>query len=249
MAKMSLTETVKSLGLTDYEARVYMTALGLGPTTALDIARKSGIHRTTVYTVIDSLKLKGLLHEEAYGLKTKFVADSPEKLELSLERKRSELHEALPQLMAIYNTAGTDSSFKIYEGLEAVKSVYTGILKDLRPHDEYCAITDHGPWIDLDKDFFTAFLERRAELRLTQRILLQDTERARESKQVERNFNEHIRILPTAVTLNTNLVITPRLIMMHALQEPISAVVLTDKSYIKMQKEFFEVMWDSSREE
>lgn len=246
---MSLIETVKGLGLSDHEARVYMQALALGPTTALDIARKSGIHRTTVYAVINTLKFKGLVHEEAYGLKTKFVADSPEKLELALERKRSELRDALPQLMSIYNTAGTDSSFKIYDGLEAVKSVYSSVLKDLKPHDEYCAVTNHGPWVDLDRDFFVSFLESRAKLPVTNRILLQDTERGLESKKLERNFNERIRILPKNVTLNTNLVITPRLIMMHALQEPISAVVLTDRSYIKMQKEFFEVMWNSSREE
>ena len=249
MAKMSLLETIKSLGLTDYEAQVYLTALSLGPTTVLDIARKSDIHRTTVYAVVDSLRLKGLIHAEAYGLKTKFVADSPEKLELALERKRGELNEALPQLMSLYNRAGSESSFKIYDGLEAVKSVYNSLIEDLKPHEEYCAVTDHGPWIDLDHDFFIQFLERRAELRLNQRILLQDTERAEESKKLERNYNEHIRILPKSVKLNTNLVITPRKIVMHALQQPVSAVVLTEKSFIKMQKEFFEIMWTASRED
>lgn len=248
MAKISLTETIKGLGLKEYEARVYVTALALGPTTVLNIARKTGIHRTTVYAVMDALKLRGLMHEEAYGFKTKYVADSPEKLELALERKRGELHEALPQLMALYNVGGKESSFKIYEGLEAVKSVYTNILKDLRPHDEYCAVTNHDLWVDLDPEFFLSFLEKRAKTRVHNRILLQNTERGLESKKTARNYGETIRILPKDITLTSNLVITPRLIMMHALQQPVLAVALTDKSFIKMQKEFFEVLWAASSE-
>lgn len=249
MTKTGVVAAIKELGLSDYEAEVYVTLLSLGPTTVLEVARKTGMHRTTVYAVVAALKKSGLVHEELNRLKTRIVADDPTKLEVVLEQKRSLFRKALPELVELFNKQGTESELRIYDGIEAVKSVYSNILKDLKPREEYCAATNHGLWIDLDKEFFTKFLERRAELPVTNRILLEDTERGLESKKLERNFNEHIRILPKEVTLNTNLVITPRLLMMHPLQEPITAIVLNNPSFIKMQKEFFEVMWNSSREE
>lgn len=248
MAKMSLIETIKSLGLSDHEAQVYMAGLKLGPTTVLSLARLTGIHRTVVYTIIDTLKAKGLMHEEAAGFKTKFVADSPERLELALERKRAELHEALPKLMEIYNTEGAPATFRVYTGLEAVKGMYEEMLRELKPHDEYEAVANHALWADLDPKFFFGFLERRKKLRTHNRILLENDERGRISQSQGRNYQEDIRLLPKGVSLTTNLLIAPRLMIMHSTVDPIVGIALTDKNFIKMQKEYFEVMWSVSGE-
>ena len=54
-------ECLKSLGLTKYEALVYIALLKLESATASEIHEISGVPRASVYTVIDQLVEKGLV--------------------------------------------------------------------------------------------------------------------------------------------------------------------------------------------
>jgi sugar-specific transcriptional regulator TrmB len=54
-------ECLKSLGLTNYEARVYIALLTVASATASEIHEISGVPRASVYTVIDQLLNKGLV--------------------------------------------------------------------------------------------------------------------------------------------------------------------------------------------
>lgn len=123
MKKSQIQDFLTELGLTENEAAVYLIGLSLGPTTILNIAKASGIRRTTVYSVVEVLKTKGLMHIEPRGFKQVFVAESPEKLELILEAKRSSLRRMLPELSALYNLKGGESTIKYYEGMEAIKYI------------------------------------------------------------------------------------------------------------------------------
>ena len=60
MKNEKLQSILKNIGLSETEAEVYLASLSLGPTTILKIARSSGVKRTSVYTIIDALKEKGL---------------------------------------------------------------------------------------------------------------------------------------------------------------------------------------------
>ena len=67
-------------GLTENEAKVFLAAMELGPSLASTLARKTGINRSTVYAVIQTLKHKGLLSSfEKQGI-TYFSPADPEVL-------------------------------------------------------------------------------------------------------------------------------------------------------------------------
>ena len=54
-------DLLKSIGLTDIEIEVYLAIIDLGSCLAGEIARKTGIHRRTVYDAINRLIEKGLV--------------------------------------------------------------------------------------------------------------------------------------------------------------------------------------------
>lgn len=236
--------TLVSLGLNENEAKVYLSALSLGPTTVLNIAKSAEIKRTTVYSVIECLKLKGLIVVEIKGFKKKFVAENPEKLETILDNRKNLLAKTLPEFAALYNLKGSEGSIKYYEGVEGVKSVYESLLKDIRYKENYLVISHLEPWLKLDGQFFTDFIKRRAKLNINIRMLLQDSSIAREYKKRERNFNERIKILPNNTSLITNLVIIPKKIVIHQLVPPIMAIVIENQSVVKMHQQLFEIMWN-----
>ena len=245
MSNKSLTHVLLSAGLTDKESSIYMAVLGQGPTTVLKISRAAGIKRTTVYSILESLKQKGLINIELKGIKQQFSAESPEKLSILLDGRKKVFELSLPELQALYNLRAGESFIKFYEGLEAIKSVYESLLKDVQSGDDYLVFADDEQWFKLDREYFQDFIERRAKLNIHIRSILQDTTEGQRHKKYERNYNERIKILPRETTLTTNLVIIPRRVVIQQLTPPVNAIVIETKSVIKMHRELFEIVWRS----
>jgi len=244
----TLYKTIQDVGLSENEAKIYVSALSLGSSTVLKIARNAEVKRTTTYSVIDSLKARGLMNIEIKGFKTFYVAESPEKLDSVIESKREFLHEQLPELMAMYTLKGGESALKYYEGLEAVKNIYNNILRDTKMSDKYYIVSNIKEWNKHDPKFFQSFLERRAKLGIAPKILLQDSEDAREHKKFSKNYNVTAKILPKGTSLSTNFIVTPKRVVIHQLIPPVLAIVIENKSVIKMHQEFFEIMWKSIKD-
>lgn len=128
------TQVLKEFGLSDNEATVYQVALQLGETSPFAIARESGIPRTTVYTVLTDLALKGLVElESSEGLMkkaTKVRAKNPSVLREILWSKRAELFkkevdivEILPFLKKEYLKDTTNADFQFFPGMEGANHV------------------------------------------------------------------------------------------------------------------------------
>ncbi len=90
---MKLIEVLKTFGLSDYEAKALVALISKGTLTAKEIAEISGIPRTSVYDVMNSLMAKGLV--EVFGKPLKFKALSAEEV-ISILSKR--VHENLEYL-------------------------------------------------------------------------------------------------------------------------------------------------------
>lgn len=245
--KNKLTNILKDLGLTDNEARIYLAALGLGSSSILKIARAAEIKRTTVYSVIESLKLKGLISEELKGWKKYLVAESPEKLEKVLEEKRNNFKKSLPEFLALHNLKGSNAMIKYYEGLEAVKNIYENLLKVIKTHEDYLVIGAQDQWYNLDSKFFQTFIKKRAKLPINIRLLFTDSKIAREHQKIQQVYNEQIRILPKDTKLTTNLIIIPKKIVIHQLTPPVMAMVIENPSIVQMHRELFEIVWKSTK--
>jgi sugar-specific transcriptional regulator TrmB len=243
MKNEQLQRVLTEIGLHEHEAKVYLAGLSLGPTTVLKLAKATELKRTTVYSVIETLKQKGLMRIELKGFKNLFAAESPEKLEGILEYRRTALKSQLPKLEAIYNLKGGESTIKYYEGLAAIKSIYEDLLTEVGPQEDYLVISDIEPWWNLDREYFTKFWDRRLKARIKPRILITDSVEAREQQKSAPAFNAEVRILPEGTTLPTNLIVTGRKVIIIQMAEPLLAIVIENPSVTKMHKEMFEMIW------
>lgn len=240
-----LINTLISIGLTEKEASVYLAALSLGPSKVQEIAKSAQVKRTTVYSILESLKTRGLIKVELMGWKTLYVAESPDKLESLIEQMRHQVKKNLPEFTALYNLHSSGAFISYYEGLEGVKNVYENLLRDIRPHEDYLIIGDTDLWLRQDPEFFLDFTKRRAKLNIKIRILAQDSPVAREHKKMEKIFNEQIKIMPEEYKLTTNMVIIPHRVVINQITPPILAMVIENESIVKMNRELFEMIWQS----
>lgn len=127
---------LQNLGLTEKEAKVYTTALELGPDTVQNIAKESGINRATTYVQIESLEEKGLMSEFEKGKKTYYVAESPNRLknlvgvvEKELEIKKASVNSIVPGLLALFESMGERPKVRFFEGVEGTKAMRDDFLK------------------------------------------------------------------------------------------------------------------------
>ncbi|MEK6755332.1 MAG: helix-turn-helix domain-containing protein [Bacteroidota bacterium] len=245
MKKEHLQKTLLQLGLSENEAAVYLAALALGPSSILSLSRSSGVKRTTVYSVLLTLQKKGLIIREVRSWKTLYAAERPEKLETIIDARKQDLTRALPDLSALYNLHGEDGSIRFYDGIEAVKSVYEALLKDVRAHEDYLIVSDMAQWLALDQEFFLDFVARRAKLPINIRMLTLPTEVGKKYKIKERQYNNIVRFLPESTKLTTNLVIIPKRVVIHQLVEPVFAMTIENPSIIRLHREQFEIMWNA----
>lgn len=68
---------IERLGLTEKEAKLYLTSLRIGPSTMQQLAAKAKIDRGTAYHVAKTLGQKGLFEQKEKGKKPLFGVTDP----------------------------------------------------------------------------------------------------------------------------------------------------------------------------
>lgn len=103
-----INDILKKLEFGDKEIDVYLAILKHGKITPADLAKATGVNRTTVYSVSKELIHKGVIAEDLGGSVLYFVASPPQninqivkKAEKKLEEKRELANNAIKELAAL----------------------------------------------------------------------------------------------------------------------------------------------------
>jgi HTH-type transcriptional regulator, sugar sensing transcriptional regulator len=240
-------DILNTLGLSDHESRIYLAGISLGPTTILHLAEAAQVKRTTVYSVVEALIHKGLMRVDVKGFKKLYAVESPDTLEKVLEIQRIRLKRALPEFEALYNLRGGQSIVRYYEGIAGMKVAYDELLESIQPKDDYLVISNIEYWHSLDPEYFEDFTKRRAKEHISLRMLLQDSELARKTKQFERNIHAQVRMLGQYTNLTTNLVVVPSRVLIQQVVQPIVTLVIENPSIVQLHREMFENMWQGAQ--
>lgn len=75
----ALTRELQRIGFSHYEARVYLALLRVSPATAYEVSQLAGVPRANAYSVLESLKEKGVVRPVSKS-PLRFVPQSPERL-------------------------------------------------------------------------------------------------------------------------------------------------------------------------
>ena len=130
-----LEEQLEKFGLSEKEAKAYITLLVLGESSATEIAEKSGVNRSSAYVVLEALQKKGLVSSSQAEKIQKFKAAPPEKLEQIAEEKlkqHQEIHDTvkkiLPNLKGVHKDQEFRPRVRIFEGKEGLKEAFEETL-------------------------------------------------------------------------------------------------------------------------
>lgn len=128
----SVEEFLQDLGLSATEATIYLASFSVSAVTAQELAKHTGIKRTTVYNALITLTEKGFASKvQSGGKRTVFTVIEPEQIERKiqeqievLDTRREQFEHILPRLKREHPATEKRSAVvKQYDGVNGIKTV------------------------------------------------------------------------------------------------------------------------------
>jgi sugar-specific transcriptional regulator TrmB len=244
---------LEKLELSEFEVKLYLTILELGPKSVRELAHELEINRTTVYFYIDQLIEKELVMKVVKGLKTLIVLNEPRiSLEALVAKKvqsvrdiQKDLHGITDRIVEKYvpfRDIG-DAEIRHYKGKLGVKKIYEEALQanELRT---YVLVAETGNiFPDNVKMFNTAF-KQNPNL-VVQEMLYDSPLATKDAEQLlAKNDGYSFKLMPKDLKLSSeDILIYDGTVAFINYKGNISSIVLKNIDNYRNAKELFDFIW------
>lgn len=234
---------LQGVGLTEKEARVYLSLLELGETSIQRISDKSGIKRTTLYHIIDDLKNKALVGTTIRKNKKYFFAEDPRLIEKQMEERLKKFENILPELLSISNLIDKKPKIRYFEGIEGIKEVFRDTLNFPKQETLAWISMDAVKYFDMDWVLKT-YVPQRVEKRIWQRAIAPSQEYIKKVKLYDQKQLRQMKLIsskefPFEVEIN---LYGDRNVGIMSFEEKVGIIIESKKIYATL-KSFFELHW------
>ncbi|OGY72188.1 MAG: hypothetical protein A3E05_01325 [Candidatus Jacksonbacteria bacterium RIFCSPHIGHO2_12_FULL_44_12] len=242
----TIEEVLKTIGLSEKEAQVYLGLLELGRGTVSAVARRAGINRTSGYHLLDSIIAKGLVSVSGKEPKQEYVAESPDKI-IALLKKQLEAdvarlkaaEELVPQLKSLHNVTNRPR-VRFYEGKEGLMQVYEDTLTSHEPILAYATFEDMHRTLP---NYFPLYYKRRAAKGIYIRGIVPDTEMARERIKHNQKEKREVALIPAdKFYFSPEINIYDNKVMIASWREKLGIIIESDEIADAMKK-IYELAW------
>ncbi len=253
--KIQTGEILGKFELSPDEQEVYLSLLGQGHATPLALSRATGINRTTLYRVLDTLSEKGLV-EEVMDYKSKsYRAAPPEQLNLLIAKKEAEadnLREQLPKLVAALNQVApppaSPTRVLYFKGVGGLRQL---LYNTLQAKDEVVGY-GYGSWNDgVGKHFAEKIRQEYVDRHIKARELLNTVDPVGSYTSVIGYFNgvyRHRAINPQKLRITHDTYIYGGVFSFyHAVNNELFGVQIHNIKIAQTQKQIFEFLWKEAR--
>jgi sugar-specific transcriptional regulator TrmB len=164
---MTQEQILEEAGLSKNEAKVYLSLICLGCTTAGQIAKHSKVPRPNVYDALERLQQKGLVSYTVRDEKKHFEVSDPNALMGMIKEKEKMLNKLMPKLM-MNQQISAGSEVQIFEGMKAVQNMFYNFLAI---NQTLYVIGAPKIAIELIGQFLEEFHRKRAEKKMNMTLI------------------------------------------------------------------------------
>ena len=254
---MEIIKALQEFGLNQKQAVVYLACLELGSASAQKIARKAGVERTNAYYVLENLERLGLVSRTIKNNKTVFTALNPQNLEGNLAKQKAQLEHQwdekneklitlLPQLQALYQSAGPKPKITFYEGREGIKTIFWQTLKKGLKEILYLWPAKNMMEI-LGREDVEKYIEERIALKIKAKVLrIKSKEIIYKKSGHGQQYLRELRFVPPYLDFNLGLIIYEDKVAIIFSKQEDFALLIESQEFTKLQKALFESLWKIS---
>lgn len=242
-----LTGVLRGIGFSDNEGLVYLACLELGEASIWDIAKKSGVKRTSCYVLLDELALKGYASHATDGRRTLYSVVGPRQLFRAVERRHERFASSLSQLEALASRALSKPQVRLFEGLAGIQEAYAMTLEGPKGGEILIYGTEEveGRY----PEFIGEYLAARVKKGISVRAILPDTPKNRSLLERDAGELRRTRFLPPeeyGQRTEVNVLGDAVLYIAHSEKEPF-ATVFGSPALARDERQRFEVIWKAAR--
>jgi len=244
-------KTLKEIGLTESETKVYVALLKLGESPKGPILKETKTAPSKIYHVLEKLIDKGLV---SYFVKNKvkhFRAAPPERVGDYLEKKKKELEsqekdflEVLPQLKKIKDSEKSQVTSEIYYGWKGLETVHNDICETLKKgQTDYVFGASRGENPEKTKDFFLRHCLKKKKRGIKIQVIFNEASREyAESMNREGKIGLIKRFIEIVTPVEVNIY-GDKTAIIRLKKDPI-VFLIHDEETSDSFKKYFDAMWN-----
>ncbi|SLM18330.1 conserved hypothetical protein [uncultured spirochete] len=245
-------ELFRTLGMNDNERDVYLSVIKAGKISANQVAKETGINRTTVYSIAKKLEKMGVL---AFDLGQKvgyLVAIPPENLVTIFEKEEKKLAEKKQVAIELAKELSSLTHDKRYS-VPRIRFVEEDDLEEylyaVYPRWEESSSNSDNVWWGFEDDSFTTCYEKwikwgwhRPNEGLRVELFFNE---AQIEKQLTKEYSgRKMKTLPNHISFDSTLwIVGEYLIMVQTRSRPHYLVEIHDPVLARNQRELFKGLW------
>lgn len=249
MQILELAAKLQSVGFTDKQAKVYVSALFLGASSVQKIAQQADVNRATAYVILDELMEMGVVSQGSVGKKTVFIAEDVDSIQLHLESLKNDITNKQKELRGLseeIKTISRDSVsttpkvffFKGKEGIEQINKYY---FRKTKKNSSSMVFSDKEKVREIIPKAFDEHRENRRKKNISAKGIVYDTSRHHRD---DPKANKEVRIVdfrPAAeITLQEEFV------MFATYNKSNHVSVVVESSEIaKSLRQLYDLAWQS----
>lgn len=241
---MDLVKKLMKLGLTEKEASLYMTGLSIGPSTVLDLSRRSAIKRGTVYEIMTKLVSLGFFTKTIKNKRVLFTPNDPNILKVIQNEREGILESIFPLLRQMSNPLTRKPQVYFFDDLEDIKKIHLAYLKTSKK--EILGLEGNKLAELFGEKWIADYIKKRKSFGLHSRSIMEHSGTA----WVEKGKEECrvTKLLPRGKKFEITIEIYDEAIIVTSLKNEILCLAIENKLVADAVRTMFDIMWDGIRD-
>ncbi len=239
---------LQEIGLSKREATVYLALLELGSSKVGSIIKKTHIPSSKIYDILHLLSERGFVSFVIQNNVRQYQAADPKTIIAYVSEKKKKLEEILPSLL-LKQKFTEKKNVSLYSGQKAVFTLFTSLLNDAKPKEEYFVFSiGEEQKSESATLFFKNLAVRRKDKKIITYILKNIHECKKEYKKNKKEKHTKVQLrftvfnLPQGITIFRN-----HLILLSWGNSPL-AIHIENEQFAKEFRDFFRELWEKGKE-
>lgn len=245
---MNIRAELTKQGLSGNQIKTYLAVLSLGRATTIDVARKTGLKRTTVYDVLAGLINLGYVSETKKGKRRLFISEDPSLIVSRFEERLSDMKLLVPALQNMYSASVPIPQVKFYDGINGVQSVFDQLL-NIKSKEQlfWSSITDMVEV--LGKRYLESWIKRRVRKGIRSKVLISKQIRSLDSLfEAKESYLREIHWLPPEFLFNGVCCVFDNKVAYISTRKESFGFIIESEAYSSMMRMVWQSMWAITRE-
>lgn len=236
--RMDVEKTLRWIGLSTNESKLYLAMLKEGTSKAGKLARLAQLNRTSTYEALRSLLEKGLASYVIQENRKWFSAVDPKRLVEYIKEKEEEAKKVLPELEKQYTTPEEKHNVTLYYSYNGIKTVFMDILREGKDN---CVLDSEVNFTERMPYFVPQFKREIEKAGIKIKHIARKGVRVNPTKTTTVRFLDLKTMSPVATNIYGD-----KVALIIWTENP-EAVIIKNKAAAEAYREYFEELWKISK--